>query len=981
MEPHTLEFGPFKLETSPDCLSRGEEEIPLRPKALSVLAYLARRSGRMVSKNELHEQIWGTAQVSDAQLRVIVREIRAALDDDAKDPCYLETVPRRGYRFRVGRDMSSGLERNAEPHVAAHDQSRQIFGRQKELEYLLNRYLRAAKGERQLVFVGGEPGIGKTTLVEEFLQRVERRPRTTGVVGRCAMSFGAGEAYGPVLDAFGRLARQTGGVELRALLSRCAPMWLVQMPALVESDSLERLQQQVQGATGERMVRELNDALDNLTYHSTLVLVLEDVHWSDVATMEVLASIVQRSERGRLMILATYRPAEMAVRAPHLRETIAELSAKGLCERLDLELLNEHDVAAYVAARLDGQVSPEVAASVFQRSGGNALFMVNVLEHLTKTRAVHREDDRWVLRDSASVLTQIPEGLRPFLKQRLDDLSAEERQSLEVAASVGADFAAAAVAAGLDGSQDRERVESCLESLASRGTLIAADGVTDWPDGTLSACYRFSHALYREELYQGIPEARRIRTHKRLGEALQSAYGPRAPELASILAQHFDRGRDYEQAATYWKLAGNQALARHGYHEAAGDLQRALDAFEKVTPRAESSRREANTANALDDGLQWELDVCTSLSTTLIATRGYSDPEVRRFNDRAAALFDQLTHPTQQLPTLYNLFAFHFVAAELQESSEFVRRISKLTAESRNVEHRLVTSNVTMQNEFLLGELAASGNACHDVMSLHDPECHGHLASSYGQEDPAVICMSFDVWRLWLIGSPDQAVVRAGEAVALAERLRQPYAAALASVFTTGVHQFRGEAAKVRREAEVLQKLTIDYGFPMLLAIGEVLDGWAVAAGGAEGLAQMEKGLDAWRSTGAYLFTPYLLGLIAETQLSFGLTDAARETLTEALAQVEKSQECWWEAELHRLEGELLVATGDSGAEVCFQRALEVARRQGARSLSLRAALSLSKLSGQGREALQQLGKLADGFAEGYDTTDLRMTRERLAHQ
>jgi predicted ATPase len=544
-----IKFSKFRLETDPDRLLRGSEDVPLRPKSLSVLAYLARRPGRLVTKDELREQVWGTTHVSDTTLRVTVREIRAALSDDTTSSRYLETVPGRGYRFVPDPEASSGLMRaeGQGAELPSVDQGEPIVGRRGEIEYLLNRFLEAEMGRRQIVFLGGEPGAGKTTLVKLFMNRLAGRPGTTLVGSQCVMSFGKGEAYGPVLEALGRLALEPGGGALIRLLDRCAPMWLLQLPAVVESAEFERLQQRVEGATRERMVRELNEVLERLTTQATLVLVLEDLHWSDVATVELLTSIAQRPEAARLLIVGTYRPADAVVSNQPLLQAIRELRGRGVCEHLNLELLTRRDVGAYVAARLGGPDSEDVADLILLRSGGNPLFMVNMFDHLDQGRALRKLDDRWIVDDTSAALTQVPEGLRPFIHQRLEMLSIEERRTLEMASVVGFEFAAAALAPGsspADLQQHMERLEPKLEALAMGSRLIEGHGVTEWPNGIHCAHYRFRHDLYREVLYHEIPDARRARLHRMIGENLRAAFGPEDSSLAAVLAVHFEKGRD-----------------------------------------------------------------------------------------------------------------------------------------------------------------------------------------------------------------------------------------------------------------------------------------------------------------------------------------------------------------------------------------------------------------------------------------------------
>ena len=619
----TLEFGPYRLESGPDRLWRDSEEIALRPKSLKVLAYLARRPGRLVTKEELREQVWGATHVSDTRLRVTVSEVRAALGDDQDSPAYLETVPGRGYRF-VATNETTALD------VPLRGGPEPVVGRERELEHLVNRFLEANRGERRLIFLGGEPGVGKTTLVNLFLEHLAGRPHTICARGQCVMHYGAGEAYAPVLEALGRVGHEGSGRAMIRVLERCAPMWLVQLPALVESEELERLQRQVQGATQDRMVRELNDALERLTAKDTLVLVLEDLHWSDVATLDLLAAIAQRPEPARLLIVGTYRPAEAIVRAPAFRAMMRELEGRGLCEQLDLELLTPGDVAAYVSARIDGESTEDVATAVYERSDGNALFMVNLLEHLIEAHAIRRRDGHWVVDGASAALTQIPQGLRPFIERRLDALSDEDRELLEAASVVGVEFPAAAAFAGLPHSgeeQDLERIETRLESLVSHTHLIDPVGTTEWPDGTLAARYRFGHALYREGLYEQIPEARRARLHRRVGERLQKAWGGDSREMAAVLADHFERGRDPENAARYRRLAGERALGKHAYHEASQHLQAALEAFDQARSQPADGDPE--------DAVRWELEVCTALGTALMVTRGHGVPEVKKVRDES----------------------------------------------------------------------------------------------------------------------------------------------------------------------------------------------------------------------------------------------------------------------------------------------------------------------------------------------------------
>lgn len=302
---HYLTFGPFRFETTQARLWREEQSVPLRPRTGAVLQYLATHPGRLVTKTELLQHIWAGRHVTETVLRVCIREIRVALSDAAEAPQYLQTVGRHGYQWLVAGDSA------AVPLAAA----RPIVGRQAEVEALARGFAQAATGDSQLIFLSGEGGIGKTTVLDLWLTHLAARSAVWLGRGQCAEHYGAGEPYLPVLEALGQLGRGPAGPTLLAVLRRYAPMWLLQLPGLVSDTELERLQRQVQGATQARMIRELAEALAVLTAETPLVLVLEDLHWSDSATVACLAYLAQRREPARLLVLGTYRPIETVLHA------------------------------------------------------------------------------------------------------------------------------------------------------------------------------------------------------------------------------------------------------------------------------------------------------------------------------------------------------------------------------------------------------------------------------------------------------------------------------------------------------------------------------------------------------------------------------------------------------------------------------------------------------------------------------------------
>jgi predicted ATPase/DNA-binding winged helix-turn-helix (wHTH) protein len=563
-----LIFGPFRLDLLQSRLWRQAQPIALRPQAFAVLRYLVLNSDRLVTKAELFQHVWNGRQVTDTVLRGCIHAIRVALADIADTPQYLETVGRLGYRFRLGRAATRLRQADLRP----------VVGRQGEVEWLRERWMWALAGRRQFGVLSGEAGIGKTTVVDLFVASLPTTPAVGVGRGQCVDTYGDGEPYRPLLEALGQLGQSPHGAALRRVLQRYAPTWLVHLPALLGDDERERLHRQLQGATPARMLRELAEALEALTMTLPLVLVLEDLHWSDVATVNGLTYLAQRRDAARLLLLGTYRPADVVVRAHPLRGVLQELRGRGLCDELALELLGPEEVAAYVAARLDGEATAALAVRLYHQSEGNALFMVHVLEHLVEQGVVKQEGGQWTLRDPHPAASSVPDALQLLITKRFEMLAQDAQRVLEVASLAGDMFATAVVAAGLE--VPVAQVDAICDTLGQQHAFLEPAGLEEWPDGTLSGCYRFQHALDRQVLSERLGELQRLQVHRRIGERLAQSYGPQTPTIATQLALHFAHGRLSHRAVQYLHQAGEQAMHLKRYHEARRRFEAARQRFE-----------------------------------------------------------------------------------------------------------------------------------------------------------------------------------------------------------------------------------------------------------------------------------------------------------------------------------------------------------------------------------------------------------------
>jgi predicted ATPase/DNA-binding winged helix-turn-helix (wHTH) protein len=778
-------FGPFRLDPSMERLWRGEQEVALRTKPFAVLRYLAEHPGQVVSKEELLKTVWAGTYVTKTVLKVCIREIRAALGEEVAAPRYIATVGRLGYQFLDERCV----ERSDATGQTERTDVRRIVGRSHESTQLQRWLTQAERGVRRIVFVTGEPGIGKTALVDLFVNRVQATGQVWIGHGQCVEQYGEGEAYLPVLEAFGQICRAPGGQQVLDILRRYAPTWLAQMPALVSGAEIEVLQRKVQGATRERTLREMAEAIEALTAKRPLILVFEDLHWSDYSTLELLAYLARRRERARLLVIGTYRPTEVIVSSHPLKGVIQELLAHGHCEELRLELLTTGDVADYVTRRFPAerhghQHSPTEAAPfqalakvIHRRTDGNPLFMVNLVEHAVNQGLIVEQEGHWQLKGSVEAIEEgVPEGLRQLIARQIERLSVEEQRALEVASVAGTGFAVAAVAAGRK--QEAEAVEEICEELAWQGRFLQEEGVEEWPDGTVSGRYQFRHALYQNVLYERIAEVRRVRLHRQIGERKEKAYGTRAREVATELAVHFERGRDYPQAVQYLGCAGDNAIRRSANQEAVSLLTKGLELLKTLPDTPERA--------------QQELTLQVTLSGPLTITKGYAAPEVEKAYIRAWELCRQLEERPKLFRVLSGLAAFYQMRAELQIGREFAEQCLKLAQSIGNSILLGAAYDEVGSALFWLGELTPAREHLEQGITLYDPKQH-HPFVSGARQDFGVTCRCFASFVLWLLGYPDQALKRSQEALTLAQEPPYFYSLAYALSMASRLQQLRRE--------------------------------------------------------------------------------------------------------------------------------------------------------------------------------------------
>ena len=991
-------FDPFCLDLANERLSRGAQAIKVRPKAYAVLAYLLGRPGQLVTKEELLNAVWPETFVGEAVLKVTIRQLREALDDDPKSPRFIETAHRRGYRF-IGQIAEGGQASAGDPKIGSYKAAPAIplrgaysppgvVGRDDSLSRMRSCLEKMLGGERQIVFVTGEAGIGKTALVDTFARSLASDRSIRIGRGQCLEQYGTSEAYLPVLEAVGQLCREQRAVV--DVLRAHAPMWLLQMPSLVSASDRELLSREVFGATRERMLREMGEALEALTADLPLVLILEDLHWSDYSTLDLISYLARQRQAAHLMVIATYRTVELIVSGHPLKAVKQELLAKQQCEELPLEYLSRDAVAKYLSLRFPANRFPaELAGLIHGRTEGNPLFMVNAVDYLAAEGLIGAHEEIWEL-DVAieKVVVGVPDSIRQMIEKQLDHLDPEQTRTLEAASVAGAEFSTLAVMAGMG--ENRTTVEARCDELTRQHQFIQDRGVQELPNGEAATRYGFIHALYQNVLYERVSASRRVQLHRRIGEQGEELYGERAREIASELAMHFERGSNYKQAVKYLQQAAENDIRRFAYQDAVGLARRGLNLLKRLPDTPERAEQ--------------ELWLYITLGVPLIATEGYAAPDVGSVYTKARELCQQLGETPEISQVLWGLRTFYTVRAELGTAREIAEEFLRL-AERLPYPGLEMRGHWAMEITFMhLGEFGLAIEHFGKALLLYDPEQHRDDAFRYAQ-NPGVAMRCFAAWALWFLGQPDEALDRIQEALTLARELSEPYGLAHALFFAAILHQLRQEERLSQEHAEAALAVSSEHGLMLYQAMATFTLGWALIEQGRpeEAIQQMRQGLAAQQATGTQVLLPHFMALLAEALAKSGQAEEGLLISEEALVVADRTGEGYYQAELYRIKGELLLtqarsrglsraATGGKAvfeteppsvvqAEGCFNQSIKIAQQQKAKSWELRAVMSLARLyqnQGKQEEARGLLARIYDSFTEGFETTDLREAKALL---
>ena len=841
----------------------------------------------------------------------------------------------------------------------------QFVGRERELTMLHDLLGQVTEGRGQVIRLVGEPGVGKSRLLYEFRSGLLGQP-VTYLEGRC-LSYGSTIPYGPVLD----LLRDNCGItetespevitaKVRLSLQEVgldpeqgAPYLLHLLGVPAGTETVASLRPETVKA---RTFTALLQMLLRRSQQHPLILAIEDLQWIDPTSNDFLVTLVEQLAGVPIFLLTTARP---STPVPWLRKSYAT--------QIALAPLTSQESLRLVHATFHTELVPAALVQrLLAQAEGNPLFLEELMQGLVEQGVCVRTPEgrvtlteAWRTRPLTAI--QLPPTVQGVLTARIDRLPAEAKALLQTLAVIGP-ACSWHLLRQVVGAPDAALYQR-LEALQEAELLYERPAVPE-PE------YVFKHALTQEVAYTALPRARRWAVHERTAQAIEDLFRHRLEEHYSALAYHYSHSRNTTKAVDYLQRAGRQAVQRSALVEAISHLTQGLELLISLPSTPERTRQ--------------ELDVRVTLGPALMAIRGYAAPEVEHTYARARELCAQVEETPRLFPVLLRLRLFYLQRAEFQTAWELSEQCQSLAQRLQDPVRLLEAYQGSGTVLFWLGELTQAQAYFEEGVRLY--AVAQHSLSSLHRQGPGVTCLTYAALSLWLLGYPDQALHRSQEALTLVRTVSRPFLVTYTLTAVVMLHQLRREEHHVQERAEAIMAISREEGFPYFLAIGTIFRGWALAkqAQEEEGMAQLHQGLATLRTTGAKMAQSYLLAFLGEAYGVARQPEAGLQVLDEALTAVHDTGERMYEAELYRLKGELLrMQSPDqaAAAETCLHQALAIACRQHAKSLELRAAMSLARLwqqQGKRAEAHALLAPIYDWFTEGFDTADLQDAKALL---
>jgi DNA-binding winged helix-turn-helix (wHTH) protein/tetratricopeptide (TPR) repeat protein len=912
-----VRFAHFELHEANASLMREGKPVTVAPTPFAVLCALVRQPGVLLTKQVLLDQVWGHQFVSESVLKTVISELRTLLEDDARQPRFIETVSRRGYRFIAPTVEVAARRWEAAPASTSPAASPGFIGRQPALARLGSAWDRASAGKRTVAWVTGEPGIGKTTLIEHFVAGLGD---IACIRGQCVEQYSGGEPFLPVLEALAELCRRDSAAA--QLLRAVAPSWLLQLPWLSTPEERDALRRELAGTTPDRPLREMGELLDRYTERRPLLLVTEDLHWSDGATIQLIDYLARRRGSARLMWLASFRLAEVVALDHPLNRLRRELRLHGLCDEIVLDLFSEQEVAEYVAQRaLPVARNEAFVRALHARTDGLPLFVASAMSEIAARAAQGGASD--AAEHVASM--PVPDSLAALIDHYVAQLGDEQRTFLEAAAVCGVEFRVGIVAEVLN----RDPLwagQFCAALERERLWLAAARAHDKLDPQDLPDAHAFRHALFRQGLYERTPPATVAQLHGRVGAALERERARGATVAPAELAMHFERAREPMAALRYYTEGAETALANFN----AVECMRIAERASQLLDRAPDRRQHV----AAEFGLQ--------TLRGLAATRALGvGQEARDAFQRAYALFDEVPeHPMRGRL----LHGFGFMLSLRAEYAEALAVADRASAVGSTTGDPVLSSAAFMlhgQVDQMQGRSRGARQWLERSLALAEP-----LDVGPGEYlvDPQVAVLSSLAITLVHLGHIEQARACVERATVRGRERGWPMAQ-LTALWRAALLEVRlGNAQGVAALSDAMEALMDEFALGHGRIACRWFRGWADARLGRprEGHRQIREAYEENIQLGMLAGSSEILGYAAEALALAGDWEAARQELQEALRVADLHAERVYLPQLYLLEGIIARGLGDApAASASLRRSLEEARAQEAPWLELPALTAL----------------------------------------